>query len=206
MLHNIGLGRKDALAVCETVELSFAELYHHFAQLFKSDHESASFWLNTAMEVENPARLFALVARLQRASATESVKIELTGPDVIHLYAHVRSLIDQVKKHPPTMKEPLKFSIGLETRLGGILVANAMDFSDLSSEMLLITTTTGKHLKKMSDSFLPRDNRDERKVHDHRKQQGHLPRRVIAKNCLSSPKGSPKSAPEKRHRTWVRCR
>jgi len=136
--HSIGLGTKDVLEVCQTVEFTCAELYHCFAELFKDDRESFLLWLKTAMEKENHARIFALVAKLQRNSIVASIRIELIDAEVTLLYA--RSLIDRVTKHPPSLKEALRIAIDLEKKLDCFMIGNVLIFKDHSFEKSFLAT------------------------------------------------------------------
>ena len=120
MTQSLGLGTKDVLEVCQTMEFACAELYHFFAELFKDDRDSFLLWLKTAMEEENHARLFALVAKLRRSNIVESVRIDLIDAEVALLY--VRSMIDRVKQNPPTLAEALRIAIDLEKKLEGFML------------------------------------------------------------------------------------
>ena len=153
MTHSIGLGTTDVLEVCQTVELSCAELYHHFAELFKEDRDSFLLWLKTAMEEENHARLFALVAKLRRSNIVKSIRIELIDAEVALLY--VRSLIDRVKKTPPTLAEALRMAIDLEKKMDGFMMGNVIGFVDETHEksFLAITQSDDRHLESLQDAY-----------------------------------------------------
>jgi rubrerythrin len=149
----IGVGTKDVLEVCQTVEFSCAELYHHFAELFKDDRSSLLLWLKTAMEEENHARLFALVAKLRRSNIVESIRIDLADAEVALLY--VRSLIDRVKKTPPTQLEALRIAIDLEKKLDGFMMGNVIGFADHTHEksFLAITNADNRHLESLQEAY-----------------------------------------------------
>ena len=153
MTHSIGLGTKDVLEVCQAVELSCAELYHYFAELFKDDRGSFLLWLKTAMEEENHARLFALVAKLRRNNIVESIRIELVDAEVTLLY--VQSLIKTVKKNPPSLKDALRIAIDLEKKLDGFMMENIINFADESYEksFLAITHADSKHLESLQEAY-----------------------------------------------------
>jgi hypothetical protein len=151
--HSIGLGTKDVLEVCQAVEFSCAELYHHFAELFKDDRNMFLLWLKTAMEEENHARLFALVAKLRRGNIVEAIRIDLVDAEVALLF--VRSLIDRVKKTPPSLREAFKIAIDLEKKLDGFMMGNVIEFADKSYEksFLAITNADNKHLESLEDAY-----------------------------------------------------
>lgn len=153
MTHSIGLGSKDVLEVCQTLELSCAELYHYFAEIFKDDRDIFLLWLKTAMEEENHARLFALVAKLRRSNIIESIRVDLVDAEVTLLY--VRSLIDRVRKQPPALEEALRLAIDLEKKLGGFLIENVIGFADASYEksFLAITNADSRHLESLQDAY-----------------------------------------------------
>jgi len=147
------MGTKDVLEVCQEVEFSCAELYHHFADLFKDDRNMLLLWLKTAMEEENHARLFALVAKLRRSNIVETIRIDLIDAEVALLF--VRSVIDKVKKTPPSLAEALKIAIDLETKLDGFMMGNVIEFADKTYEksFLAITNSDNKHLESLQQAY-----------------------------------------------------
>jgi rubrerythrin len=151
--HSIGLGTKDVLEVCQAVEFSCAELYHHFAELFKDDRNMFLLWLKTAMEEENHARLFALVAKLRRSNIVETIRIDLVDAEVALLF--VRSVIDKVKKTPPSLTDAFKIAIDLEKKLDGFMMGNVIEFADKTYEksFLAITNADNKHLESLQDAY-----------------------------------------------------
>lgn len=153
MEDSMGPGTKDVLEVCETVELNCAALYHYFADLFKEDRDSFRLWLKTAMEEENHAMLFALLGKLRRSNVIESIPIELVEAEVTLLY--VRSLIENVRKNPPSVEEALRIAIDLETKLGSFMTENVVKFADQSHEksFLAITTSGRKHLEELQEAY-----------------------------------------------------
>lgn len=153
MTQSLGLGTKDVLEVCQTMEFACAELYHFFAELFKDDRDSFLLWLKTAMEEENHARLFALVAKLRRSNIVESVRIDLIDAEVALLY--VRSMIDRVKQNPPTLAEALRIAIDLEKKLEGFMMENVIGFADKSHQnsFLAITNSDNGHVASLQAAY-----------------------------------------------------
>lgn len=149
----IGLGTKDILEVCQFVELSCAELYHYFAELFNDDRDSLLLWLKTAMEEENHGRQFALVAKLRRKNIIKSIRIELVDAEVTLIY--VRSLIRRVKAHPPSLEEALRIAIDLEKKLECLMMKNVINFVDQSYEksFLAISNADINHLESLQDAY-----------------------------------------------------
>ena len=153
MTQSLGLGTKDVLEVCQTMEFACAELYHFFAELFKDDRDSFLLWLKTAMEEENHARLFALVAKLRRSNIVESVRIDLIDAEVALLY--VRSMIDRVKQNPPTLAEALRIAIDLEKMREGFMMENVIGFADKSHQnsFLAITNSDNGHVASLQAAY-----------------------------------------------------
>lgn len=136
-------GGNNGFGVCENVEQACAELYHYFAELFRDERESLLLWVKAAMEEENHARLFALLA-----------KLEGKGPDPADaeaLLRYVRSHVDAVKKAPPTMQGALRLAIELETKLGGFLREQMVKMADHSVEKSLLNITAAG--SRQLDSF-----------------------------------------------------
>jgi len=153
LTHSTGSKKKDVLEVCKAVELACAKLYHFLADHFKDDRESLRLWLNAAMEEENHARLFALVAKLRNDNIIELIKIDSVEAEVTLKY--VRSLIAEVKANPPSMEEALRLAIDLETKLDGFMTENVITFSDESYDKLFlqITSTDTKHLEALQQAY-----------------------------------------------------
>ena len=153
MKDSIGSGTKDVLEVCQSVEFSCAELYHYFAELFKDDRNSFLLWLKTAMEEENHARLFGLVAKLRRSNIVETIRIDLIDAEVALLY--VRSLIDRVKKTPPSLAEALLIAIDLEKKMDGFMAGNLIGFADETHEksFLAITNADSRHVESLQEAY-----------------------------------------------------
>lgn len=146
-------GNMEILEVCKAVELACAKLYHHLADLFKDERENLLLWLNAAMDEENHARLFALVAKLQHDGVIESIRIDAAEAELTLQY--VRSLIKQVKQAPPSMEEALLLAIDLEKKLDGFMTENVITFSDPSYDQLFlqITSADSRHLETLEKAY-----------------------------------------------------
>jgi rubrerythrin len=153
LTHSIGVGTKDVLEVCQSVEYACAELYHYFAELFKDDRDSFLLWLKTAMEEENHARLFALVAKLRRSNIVQSIRIELVDAEVALIY--VQSLLEKAKNNPPSLMEALRTAIDLEKKMDGFLIDNVIGFVDETHEksFMAITNADSKHLESLELAY-----------------------------------------------------
>ena len=153
MEHSIGLGTKDVLEVCQAVEFACAELYHYFAELYKDDRDIFLLWLKTAMEEENHARLFALVAKLRRSNIVETIRIDLVDAEVALIY--VRSLIGKARENPPSLAEALRLAIDLEEKLDGFMMGNVLGFADASYEksFLAITNADNRHVESLQQAY-----------------------------------------------------
>lgn len=148
-MKRYGSGTKDVLEVCKAVKLACARLYHHFADLFKADRDNLLLWLNTAMEEENHARLFALVDKLRHDDVIEAIRID--PAEAALTLKHVRSLTRKVKRNPPSMVEALRLAIELQARLDGLMVDNVITFAHDSFDKLFlpITNPENKHIEAL---------------------------------------------------------
>lgn len=153
MTYSMGLGTLDVLDVCQAVEMSCAELYHYFAGLFKDDRESFQLWLKTAMEEENHARLFGLIAKLRHKTVIESIRIELIDAEISLLY--VQSLVDRVKMHPPSLEEALRIAIDLEKKMDGFMLEKIVVFADDSYERSFqaISNPGSRHVESLQEAY-----------------------------------------------------
>ena len=132
-------GSSDVLEVCTAIEMARAQLFHLFADLFKGERESLLLWLNAAMEEENHARLFTLMAKLRSHGIIDSIHLERAEAEAA--LKHIRSLIRKVKKSPPTHEEALLMAINLENRFHGIMVKEVITFADESYAKLFLPVT-----------------------------------------------------------------
>lgn len=153
MPHRIGTGTSDVLELCQTLELACAELYHHFAELYKEDRDTLLLWLKTAMEEENHARLFALLAKLRRNNVVASIRVELVDAEVTLIY--VRSLLEKVKKNPPALEEALRLAIDLERKMDPFMMENVVEFVDESYQksFLAITNSDSRHVESLQAAY-----------------------------------------------------
>ena len=151
----IGTSRRteDVLELCEQIELACAELYHYFSDLFKSERENMRLWLKTAMEEENHARQFNLIAKLKRQKIIDSIHIDPVDAEITLIY--IGSLIEKIKKAPPTQKEALQLAINLENKMAAFHVNNVIKFADASYETIFyaISQTDSKHLESLQEAY-----------------------------------------------------
>jgi len=152
LTYIIGAGLNEVLGVCEKAEFACAELYHHFADLFKGDREIFQLWLKVAMEKENRARLFALVGKLRHDNIIASIEMELTEAEVALI--HVQSLVENVKEHPPSVLGALEICMELEIKLDRIMSEEVIKFADASYEKSFLAITNSKHLELLQQAYL----------------------------------------------------
>lgn len=145
-----GSSVSEVLWVCEKAEFACAELYHYFAALFKNDREIFHLWLQTAMEEENRARLFALMAKLRHDNVIASVELELVEAE--ETLEQVRFLVQQVKESPPTLREALEMGMELETKLDRLMRENVVKFADESYEKSFLAITNSNRLESLQDA------------------------------------------------------
>lgn len=145
-----GSSVSEVLWVCEKAEFACAELYHYFAALFKNDREIFHLWLQTAMEEENRARLFALMAKLRHDNVIASVELEFVEAE--ETLEQVRFLVQQVKESPPTLREALEMGMELETKLDRLMRENVVKFADESYEKSFLAITNSNRLESLQDA------------------------------------------------------
>jgi len=150
MAFGIDSSVSEVLGVCEKAEFACAELYHYFAALFKDDREIFHLWLKTAMEEENRARLFALIAKLRHDNVIASVELELAEAE--ETLQHVRSLVQQVKDSPPTLREALEMGMELEAKLDRLMRENVVKFADESYEKSFLAITSSNRLESLQEA------------------------------------------------------
>jgi hypothetical protein len=127
-------GSQDVLETCQNIKLMCAEIHHYFAEIFKDDRPTLLFWKRTAMEEENNAKEFALIAKLRRQNVIHSIRIDLVDAEIALIY--LRSLLDRMKNKPPSPEEALKTSIRLEEKITPYHLGNIVEFVDPSFQKL----------------------------------------------------------------------
>lgn len=127
-------GSQDVLEVCQSIKLMCAEIHHYFAEIFKDDRPTLLFWKRTAMEEENNAKEFALIAKLKRQNVIHSLRIDLVDAEIALIY--LRTLLERLKKDPPSHEESLRTSIRLEDKITPYHLGNIVEFADPSFRKL----------------------------------------------------------------------
>jgi hypothetical protein len=127
-------GSQDVLEVCQSIKLMCAEIHHYFAEIFKDDRPTLLFWKRTAMEEENNAKEFALIAKLKRQNVIHSLRIDLVDAEIALIY--LRTLLERLKKDPPAHDEALRTSIILEDKITPYHLGNILEFADPSFRKL----------------------------------------------------------------------
>lgn len=127
-------GTQDVLEICQNIKLKCAELHHYYAELFKDDRDSLLLWKRTAMEEENNAKEFALIAKLRRQNVIHSLRVDLVDAEIALIY--LQTLLDRTKENPPSPEEALRTSIKLEEKLSPFQLNNIVEFTDPSFQQL----------------------------------------------------------------------
>ena len=127
-------GTQDVLEVCQSIKLMCAEIHHYFAEIFKDDRPTLLFWKRTAMEEENNAKEFALIAKLRRQNVIHSLRIDLVDAEIALIY--LRTLLERMKENPPSPEEALRSAIRLEEKITPYHLNNIVEFSDPSFRKL----------------------------------------------------------------------
>lgn len=150
MPFSIDAGMVEVLGVCEKAEFACAELYHYFADLYKDDREIFYLWLRTALEEENRARLFALMAKLRHDNIIASVVLEMAQAE--ETLQHIRGLLAELKENPPTLREALQIGMELETQLDRLMRQNVVKFADETYERSFLAITNSKRLELLQEA------------------------------------------------------
>jgi hypothetical protein len=127
-------GTQDVLEICQSIKLMCAEIHHYFAELFKDDRPTLLFWKRTAMEEENNAKEFALIAKLKRQNVIHSLRVDLVDAEITLIY--LRTLLERMKENPPSPEEALRTSIRLEEKITPYHLNNIVEFADPSFRKL----------------------------------------------------------------------
>ena len=127
-------GTHDVFDLCQKIKFVSAELHHYFAELFKDDRSSLLFWKRTAMEEENNAKEFALIAKLRRQNIVHSLRIDPVEAEVIYIF--LQTLIERMKEQPPNPEEALRTAVKVEEKITPFHLNNMVQFSDNSFRKL----------------------------------------------------------------------
>ena len=127
-------GTHDVLDLCQKIKFMSAELHHYFADLYKEDRDSLLLWKRIAMEEENNAKEFALVAKLKRQNVIHSLRIEPVEAEVMYIY--LQTLLEKLKELPPSPKDALEIAIKVEEKLTPFHMNSIIKFSDPSFRKL----------------------------------------------------------------------
>jgi hypothetical protein len=154
----IGSGTRDVLEICQEIELSCAELYHYFAELFKNDRATLLFWRKAAMEVENHAKRFALIMKLRRQNIVQSIHLDAVEAEITQIY--VKSFVDKLMQYPPSQEEAIVKAFKLETKLSFLHLENIVTFADPSFEKSLtaIAQSDRKYMKPLIEAYMKLKN------------------------------------------------
>lgn len=120
----------DMMAVlgkCAEIELKSMELYDLYADCFEHDVDVARMWRKVAREEENHANQFRLAVKM-RDGAIGAVTVD--PGKVENALRVVQSIIDGVKRTPPTLEAALCSAIELERQLSCLHVDCVVTFED----------------------------------------------------------------------------
>lgn len=145
----------DIVAVLDTccrIEESNAELYRIYAEQFSESPDISSLWMKTALEEDNHASQFKLVAKL-REGCIDTVVVDRWNAD--STLKKVLSIIESVRKTPPSILDALRSAIKLEEHLSSFHVECAICFEDESFKKLFhsMMANDNHHVKKLKDAY-----------------------------------------------------
>lgn len=140
------------LDTCEQIEQTAATLYHHFADLFGDDEVLFQLWNTTAIEEENHAHQFVLARKIKRG-LVDTVKVDRWKAD--NTLAMIRSVLDNVREHPPTLDDALRSAIKLESSLSHFHMDCVAVFTDGSLQNMFraMMAADDGHVLRLKDAY-----------------------------------------------------
>lgn len=114
-------------------ELLNEQLYRYFAGLFPENEEIATLWRKTANEEANHAQQFELAIRIKKELL---VSVTIDAWTVATAFKFVRTLLESVKKSPPSVADALQIGVMLEERLTTLHLECIAGFTEESHKML----------------------------------------------------------------------
>jgi rubrerythrin len=149
-----GLAPHDirVLDVCRDLELLNEQLYLYLATLFPGDKDITELWEKTAREESNHAHQFELAIKANKG-LLDSVSMGL--PKAENMYKYIQEVLDEVKRHPPGLRDALKGAIALEDRLSEFHLDCVAGFVEESHKQLFraMMAADNHHLMKLQDTY-----------------------------------------------------
>ena len=127
------------LDLCAELELKFANMYYHFAELHAEDTELALLWRKAAREEEEHARQFHMASRLKGVGMQS-----LTADMDQAVIQETAEIIAQCLASSPSPETALQLAIEFEERMDMYHMSSAVLFHDLQ-------------LKKLFESMMEND-------------------------------------------------
>jgi len=115
------------IELCRAIELAMAGLYETLAELHARDGRAARLWRKTAREEHNHAAQLSLLLEAM------SECIEVPTGDAAALAAlalAIETTIEEIRLHPPTVREALGFAIDFEEWMDRAHAHQAVTFSE----------------------------------------------------------------------------
>jgi rubrerythrin len=147
----ITMGEVRVLDICREIELMNEQLYLYFADLFSENREVTALWVKTANEEANHAKQFELAIKLKN-EMLESVSMDAWVVDAASKY--VRTLLESVKKSPPSLPDAVQLSIKLEEHLTKLHMDCIAIFTDETHRELFtaMMANDNRHLESLLDA------------------------------------------------------
>jgi rubrerythrin len=139
------------LDICRDIEILNEQLYRYFADLFSENKEIATLWKKTANEEANHAQQFELAIRIKK-ELLESVIIDAWT--VATAFKFVRTLLESVKKSPPSVADALQIGVMLEERLTNLHLECIACFTEESHKMLFraMMAQDNRHMESLREA------------------------------------------------------
>lgn len=126
-LVKLPLNQIRFLDICAELELKFAKLYYHFAEIHAENTELALLWRKTAREEEDHARQFHLASRL-KGLGMQSLTADMNQA-VIHMQ-ETAEIIVQLLASSPSPEAALLLAVEFEERMDKYHMSSVVLFSD----------------------------------------------------------------------------
>lgn len=118
------------LETCKEIELTCADLYRFYAQLFIDAPEQSELWRKTSLEEENHAQQFALAQNLIRHGTIKDMNAGMA--EATHALKMVQTLLERARMAKPDILAALETSIALEERLAAFHTTTVANFTNES--------------------------------------------------------------------------
>jgi len=140
------------LQTCQNIELSSAELYELFSQLYRDRSTLSRLWTKTALEEHNHAQQFELAWKM-KYEPLASVQVDPWKAE--NALKIVQGILDNVRRTPPTPLDALRSAIKLEQKLAEFHLGYLATFTDEATASLFkaIMAADREHVAALEEAY-----------------------------------------------------